>query len=259
MISNFLFRTSHSVVLAYLKGLSQTERFADLNANPAAIPFLKELDGTLLSDFNAQSSAVVEIMKEPVLQIPTDENEFQSALELFITHGNLNLVRQLLQIAGEKHLTFDLSRINVPPRFVEPIASILAKTQANTFDALESVEMLRTSWRPLALAALTNGDFIERYLNTGKLRKRTVLGLSSIIGTLTFNPAILLNLAMEALLSAEKPHRVSLTMTFLAVVLDSVGSADEGFVEQLIERLTEKISCLFPPVLARLFVVVSLT
>jgi hypothetical protein len=48
-------------------------------------------------------------------------------------------------------------------------------------------------------------------------------------------------------------------MTFLAVVLDSVGSADEGFVEQLIERLTEKISCLFPPVLARLFVVVSKT
>jgi hypothetical protein len=258
MMANFLLRMSSAVVVRYLRSLTAVQLQAFLEADAPAIPFLAQLDPELVAGFTPAAKAVAPSRPPPpALQLPADDGGFQEALERFVTAGDLRLVIALVRLAGERGVPLDIACVRFPKPFVAPLAAALAATQPRTFETLDAVERLMTDWRPLALAAVTDGAFLARYPPGVKLRKPTILGICSVVGILKFDAAALLALATDAFFTAGSARRFSLAITFLAVALAAAGTAEEALVDRIVQHLTEHFAMLFPPVLARLFVVIS--
>jgi hypothetical protein len=249
---------SSAVVVRYLRGLSRPQLVAFLEADATAIPFLAQLDPDLVAGFEAPVRAAEPTQPPaPAPQLPDDDAELQAAFETFVTVGDLRLLLTLIRHAGERGVPLDIGGIRFPQSFIAPVATALAATQPRTFEPLDAVERLMTDWRPLALAALTDGGFLARYAPGVKLRKRTILGICSLVGIIAFDAPALLALAADVFFTAGSARRFSLAMTFLAVALAAAGAADEALVDRVVQYLTEHFAKLFPPVLARLFVVLS--
>jgi hypothetical protein len=101
---------------------------------------------------------------------------------------------------------------------------------------------------------------LTQYTTAAKVHKRTILGLSSAISTIQFDPQTITKIATDAFLASESLHRFYLTLTFLAVVFQSTNcpiTAD--FVSHALHHLSDNFENLLPSLLTRLLSVIAQT
>jgi hypothetical protein len=255
MLSNFLLRWPGPAAATFLQNLTETEKAAYLNANQSAIPQIDKVLPGWAAGFQPETRPPPdELPEDPEEALPTEDSDIQAAFEKFVALGSVNLVRKLLQLAADRRVAIDISRIDFPAKLIPVIASALARSQPNTFPPLEAVERLRTAWRPLALAALPDGSFLSQY--SEKLHKRTILAICSVIGSLNFDVDILKKLAIDAFLSSSTAHRFYLTVTFLEIAL-SFSPPPPDFIASFLTQINENFELLLPSLLTRLLSIVA--